>query len=129
MYIKSKLTMLKRLFGTLLLIASLQACYYDKEQDLYPAVPGNGCDTTAISYATTIQPIIETRCTSCHSSGFPAGGLALTNHAEVAGSVNRIIDRITRNAGDALLMPQGAKMDACRIDQIVAWANQGALNN
>jgi hypothetical protein len=47
----------------------------------------------------------------------------------VAGSVNRIIDRITRNAGDALLMPQGAKMDACRIDQIVAWANQGALNN
>jgi uncharacterized membrane protein len=121
--------MLKRLFGSLLLVAGLQACYYDNEQDLYPVVPGGGCDTTAISYANTIQPIIQSRCTACHSAGFPSGGLALTNHAEVAGSVNRIIDRITRNAGDALLMPQGAKMDACRIDQIVAWANQGALNN
>jgi uncharacterized membrane protein len=129
MCIKTKLTMLKRLFGALLLVAGLQACYYDNEQDLYPAVPGNGCDTTAISYATTIQPIIQSRCTSCHSGGFPSGGLALTNHAEVAGSVNRIIDRINRNEGDALLMPQGTKMDACRIDQIEAWANQGALNN
>lgn len=121
--------MIKKILLAVSLLAGMQACYYDNEQDLYPVVPGGGCDTTAISYATTIQPIIETRCTSCHSGGFPSGGLALTNHAEVAGSLNRIIDRITRNEGDALLMPQGAKMDACRIDQIKAWANQGALNN
>jgi hypothetical protein len=124
-----KWTMLKRLFGCLLLVAGLQACYYDNEHDLYPVVPGNGCDTATVSYAATIQPIMQTRCVSCHSGGFPSGGLGLTTHAEVAGSVDRIIDRITRNEGDALLMPQGAKMDACRIDQIIAWANQGALNN
>jgi len=129
MCIEIKPTMLKRLFGFLLLVAGLQACYYDNEQDLYPAVPGNGCDTTTISYAATIQPIIQTRCTSCHSGGFPSGGLALTSHGEVAGSVDRIINRIIRNEGDAQLMPQGAKMDACRIDQIIAWANQGAMNN
>lgn len=107
---------------------ALQACYYDNEEDLYPG-GGGDCDTTAVSWQADVKPIIDSRCVSCHSGGFPAGGLALTNHAEVAGSIMRTIDRITRQPGDALLMPQGAKMDDCRIDLIIAWANQGAPNN
>ncbi|MFN3530302.1 MAG: hypothetical protein ACK417_10320 [Bacteroidia bacterium] len=117
-------------FSLLLLFVfgSLQACYYDNEQDLYPGLPGD-CDTLSVSYANTIRPIMQSRCVSCHSGNFPSGGLGLSTHAEVAGSIGVIIDRISREPDDVLLMPQGAKMDACRIDEIIAWANQGALNN
>lgn len=113
----------------ILLMASLQACFYDNEEELYPSVPGSGCDTVAVSYTTDIKPVIDSRCISCHGSNFPSGNLSLTNHAQVAGSAGIIIDRINRSAGDPLLMPQGNKLDACSIDKIEAWANQGAPNN
>lgn len=113
----------------ILLAAGMQACYYDNEKDLYPVVPGTGCDTVALSYSADIKPIIDSRCVACHGSNFPSGNLSLTNHAQVAGSVASIINRINRPAGDPLLMPQGNKLDACSIQKIEAWANQGAPNN
>lgn len=119
---------MKQIF-ILLALVTMQACYYDNEVDLYPAVPGGGCDTTALSFNTEVWPIIESRCTSCHSGSFPQGNLALTNHSQVVGALADIRDRINRDQGDALLMPQGAKMDACSISKIEAWARQGALNN
>ena len=36
---------------------ALQACYYDNEQDLYPASGGGGCDTLNLTYQTHILPI------------------------------------------------------------------------
>lgn len=113
----------------ILLTAGLQACYYDNEQELYPKVQGSGCDTVSVSYTTDIKPIIDSRCVSCHGSNFPSGNLSLTNHAQVAGSLASIIDRVNRSAGDALLMPRGNKLDACSIEKIEAWGNQGAPNN
>lgn len=114
---------------TLLSLLFLAGCYYDNEQDLYPNPPGGGCDTVAVSFNTEIWPIINTKCTSCHSGSFPSGSLALTNHAQVTASLPNIIDRIERNPDDPLLMPQGAKLDACSISKIKAWAAQGAVNN
>lgn len=110
------------------LVCLFTGCYYDNEQDLYPLTPG-GCDTIAVSYNTEIMTIMNTKCVSCHSGGFPAGGLALNTHALVSGNITNIIDRIKRNPDDALLMPQGAKLDPCSISKIEAWARQGAPNN
>lgn len=110
------------------LFGLLSGCYYDNEQDLYPMAPG-GCDTLAVSYNTEIAQIMNSRCVSCHSGGFPAGGLALNTHALVAGNIANIIDRIKRNPDDVLLMPQGAKLDPCSISKIEAWARQSAPNN
>lgn len=113
----------------LLSLLFLVGCYYDNEQDLYPATPGGGCDTLAVSFSTEVWPIINNKCTSCHSGSFPSGGLALTNHAQVTAGLANIINRIERNPDDPLLMPQGAKLDACSISKIKAWAAQGAANN
>lgn len=115
-------------FLLLCLFGILSGCYFDNEEDLYPSSPG-GCNTTAVSYNNDIVPIMNSRCVSCHSGGFPSGGLALNTHALVSGNINNIIDRIKRNLDDALLMPQGAKLDPCSIEKIEAWARQGALNN
>lgn len=113
---------------TLLSLLFLAGCYYDNEQDLYPNLP-TVCDTVAVSFNTEVWPIINSKCTSCHSGSFPSGGLALTNHAQVAAGLANVIDRIERNPDDPLLMPQGAKLDNCSIRKIKAWAAQGATNN
>ena len=40
-----------------------------------------------------------------------------------------IIHRITRPEGDPLLMPGSYRIPQCQIDKIIAWVDQGALNN
>ena len=42
---------------------------------------------------------------------------------------NGIIDRISRPEGDPLMMPGSYRIPQCQIDKIVAWVEQGALNN
>jgi hypothetical protein len=109
--------------------AALQACYYDNEQDLYPAGGGGGCDTLNLTYQTHILPIFNSKCQSCHGSVTPSGNLSLMTHAQIKAAEVKVRDRINRMAGDPLLMPTGGKLPVCQIRQIELWYNQGAPNN
>ena len=46
-----------------------------------------------------------------------------------APGISGILNRIERNEGDILLMPQGYKLQNCEINKIKSWINQGYLNN
>ena len=132
--------------------ASVEALVDDFVDDavaaLNPPVP--------VSFASVVQPIFTSRCTSCHSGAFPAAGLSLAvgvaygNIVNVTSSQVAALKRVLpSNASSSYLyqkitntmvppdmgpptqpMPLASyPMPSAEIDTIENWINQGALNN
>lgn len=117
---------------SLLLLASamwLSSCAYNVESELYPTeVP---CDTTAVSFAGNVLPLVEDRCAGCHSGSSPAAGLELTTYAEIRaiGISGMLSDRVNRSDMDELLMPPDGPLSDCSLRTLAAWVNDGCLEN
>ena len=112
----------------LVVMVALSACYYDSEEDLYPA---NECNTTNMSFSTHIAPIFERNCYSCHNAAANTGNITLEGHANVMKHVTsgRLLGAIRHEAGFQP-MPQGAaKLISCDISKIEQWIAQGSPNN
>lgn len=105
------------------------SCTNDSYTKLYPASANTTCDTTAVSYATTIMPIIAANCnaSNCHDGS----NRAATNYLTYAGvklNAPLIVNYLTGTSGDP--MPKNLPpLSSCNIAKISAWINQGALNN
>ena len=118
--------------GVLLFLAGLftVGCTYDNEEELFD---NPECSTLDVSYLTHIVPILDGNgCIGCHNVGSPAGNVSLDSHEGVkaASQDGSLLSSVNWN-GDAAKMPAGAseQIDACSIDKISAWIEQGTLNN
>jgi len=121
---------------SLLLLITLisYGCYFDNEEDLYPNL-GN-CDTTNVTYALTIAPIIQFSCYSCHSTAqAPVSGnnIDLEGHTHLTGYITlhqQLFMDAIRHTGSAVPMPiNGGSLTSCDIKRIQAWMNAGMPNN
>ena len=123
--------------ATLLIFAG---CYNDKYDKLYPATVTNTttCDTTTITYAHDIQPIISANCYSpgngCHdAAGSSRSGYDYTNFTVLQSNaldgwvVSDINFAPTARHTDMPL--NGTQLSACDINKITRWVNEGAPNN
>jgi hypothetical protein len=109
-----------------IILISLNSCYYDNEEALYPVRPGsNDCDTTNPTYASTISPIIQNNCQGCHSGGAPSGNLDLTTYDNVVIGINshNLMGHIIGT--DYSLMPPSGQLSSCNINQLNAWITKG----
>lgn len=101
----------------------LVSCTNDSESDLL--------DNNTLEKVTyqQVKPIMDTHCVSCHGNVSPNAGLPLTNFTQVRNAVmNRgVIDRISRNNGDPLLMPQTGRLNQNLINIVNQWKNDGYL--
>ena len=90
-----------------------------------------GCDVTDVSYAMTIVPILQNTCIGCHGGSAPSGGINLSNHAGVqAVALNgRLVGAVSHDPAYSPMPQGGAQLSDCKIDQIRAWAEDGAPNN
>ncbi|MFM1876521.1 MAG: hypothetical protein RL266_2258 [Bacteroidota bacterium] len=112
----------------LLGVLMLSSCYYDNEEELYEYYnQQNQCDTSAVSFANDIMPMIQGNCvTGCHVAGGTGLGI-FENYAEVKAKVdngsmnNRVV--VQRN------MPPSGALTECQILQMRAWILNGAPNN
>lgn len=113
------------------IIFLLSNCYYDSEESLYPGGAGGTCDTTNVSFSSTILPILSTNCNSCHNTNMASGGVITDNHAGLINSVNSgIFWKAINHEPGAIPMPQnGMKLPGCELLKIRTWINQGAPNN
>lgn len=118
------------IFSGLLVTAS--SCYYDKEDLLYGG--GNTVCTdssTVVSYSTQVVPVLQQYCYSCHSGGFPSGGIAMGTYAsdKAIGQNGKLYGSISYAPGYSP-MPKGmTKMTSCQIALIQKWINNGMPNN
>jgi hypothetical protein len=117
---------------TLLLLAlgilAVQGCYYDNEEDLYP---NSFCDTTNVTYANTIDPIIQGKCAipGCHVLHGDGTG-DFTNFGQFSQLVasGRVL-RSIKHLPNGIAMPPSGALRACEIRKIEIWIAAGALND
>lgn len=119
---------IKILITALISVFVISSCYYDREDELY----GSTCDTSAVTYSSTITGIINRYgCLNCHATGVLSGGFSLEGYTNVKAKINdgRLFGAINHSAG-FVPMPQGAnKMSSCDINKVKAWIDAGAPNN
>lgn len=123
---------MKRCIALVFIISAvlINGCYYDVEEELYPQ-QGLACDTAAITYTQTIQPIIAEKCLTCHSQALQLGNIVLEGHMALAdvAATGALLGAIKHESGFSA-MPQGeAKLDDCTILKIEKWVNDGTPNN
>jgi len=89
------------------------------------------CDTTTMSYALNIVPILQSSCYSCHSGSAPIGGFVLNNYSAVLAKVQngKLLGSIKHQTGFAGMPSSYTSLSACNISKIESWINSGALNN
>lgn len=103
-------------------------CTSKKEKDLVkPAV-----DTSSgpVTYTKDIAPIFSQYCITCHKPGGVEAQVDYTTYDNVKlyTQSGNVMDRITLDPNDPLLMPQGGpKLPQATIDKIQAWINGGYL--
>jgi hypothetical protein len=89
------------------------------------------CDTTNITYAATIRPIIQAKCQGCHSGPTPQGGLDYTswNTLNTVASDGRLEGAIRHLPTFVAMPPSGPALPDCQVDQFLIWIDAGAPNN
>lgn len=101
-----------------------------------------GTEQTNVSYSTQVQPILNSRCVSCHGTN---GGVNLSSYSALMSSVGNnygtnlvvegdadasgLVDKIEPNPQFGSRMPQGGTLTGDQIQIIKAWINEGALDN
>ena len=88
-----------------------------------------GCDTSTVSYAAYILPLMQSRCQGCHSGTYPQGGIDLTTYSnnKTQALNGKLYATVSKSTG---WMPKGgAKLDACTQSKIKSWADAGAPQN
>jgi len=124
---KSKL-LLAVFFVTVL---SVTSCYYDKEEVLYPNT--KDCDTTKISFQSTIFPIINSSCnlSGCHDATTQASGYNFTTYAGIKAQIEvpRFLGSIKHESSYSSMPKGGGKLSACNILKIEQWKKNGSPNN
>lgn len=121
----------KHVLGVILVAVflSLSGCYYDVDELLYGEQMD--CNLEEISFALDIEPVLSSRCRSCHDAPSPSGSILLENYDDVLVQVdNGLLLCTIQHQNDCSPMPKNsAALDACTIDKIVAWVDAGAPNN
>jgi len=56
----------------LLIVSSIESCYYDKKEDLYTST----CNTTGMTYNKDIVNLVNSSCAGCHSGWAPSAGIS-----------------------------------------------------
>jgi len=131
---------MKKIVLVIIVVGLFAGCYYDKSDVINPNAAFVGCDTTAVSYNSTIAPIISSSCaqaSGCHGANPESvgGKLPLNTYDLLSTYVKANKDIFMRDinwtsSNSANNMPSGAgKLSDCSINKIAAWINQGAKNN
>ena len=104
-------------------ILFLVGCEYDETE----------CSVIEVSYSSDIQPMIDAKCSSCHSGPTPESGLDLTDHQQVSDSLTciDILQVVSLELGDDNIMPPSPNppLTDCQVDLFQNWVDQGRLNN
>jgi len=81
------------------------------------------CDTTNVTFAGSVAPILQKSCDGCHNSSTSFGGIDLTNTNQLAllGSNGSLLGAIRQKPGYIPMPPGGNKLSNCDIETIAIW--------
>lgn len=110
---------------------SITGCYYDNEEELYPSGGVSTCDTTNVSYLSTVEPVLSTNCYICHGNGAQQGNVSFDSYEKLKVYVDngRFFGAISHASGFSPMPKGGNKLPDCTLSKIQSWINAGAPNN
>ncbi|REJ81158.1 MAG: hypothetical protein DWQ44_11685 [Bacteroidetes bacterium] len=110
---------------------TLNSCYYDVQEELYPTEFYNKCDTGTVTYSEDIVPILQNVCYSCHGTGVGLGGVTLEPYTALASYITdgSLLGSVTHQQGFSPMPKGGGKISDCNISKLREWIRQGAANN
>lgn len=106
-------------------VLTFNACYYDKEQLLYPV--SFNCSGAAPSFSKEVMPIINTSCvqgSGCHGAGSSHGPGALTTYSQISNAGSQVLSSVLNGR-----MPLGSALSAAQIKTINCWVSNNMPNN
>jgi hypothetical protein len=111
-----------------IIATSLNSCYYDKSDLLYP---DTACDTTAVKYSTSVLPILSSNCISCHGGSTPSAAISLDTYTGVKLQVDngRLWGAVSHSPNFSPMPKNSNKLSACNLNKIRIWIAAGAPNN
>jgi len=103
-------------------IALVQGCYYDVEEELYPANT-TSCDTSNVTYNNSVKSIIDANCNVCHSQASAQGGVVLDTYTTLKdfGISGALLGSIRHETGYSAMPKDGNKLNDCNIAKIEKW--------
>ena len=109
----------------------LVSCYYDIEEELYPAYNSNSCDTINIGYAKDIEPILRNSCYTCHGSGINLGNVTLEGYASLQSYIadGSLLGSTEHNSEFSPMPKGGTKLNDCSLNKMKVWLRDGAITN
>jgi len=91
------------------------------------------CDTSQVRYSTDIVAILKSNCYSCHGNGSTggSGGISLDgyNNLLVWAKKGYLVGNVTHAPGFIGMPYELPALDSCSVNKIVAWVNQGSVDN
>lgn len=114
--------------GLVIVLVSATGCYYDKEEKLYPQTV---CDTAAVTYSSSVVPVLLSNCTVCHGGNTPSAGIKLDTYAgvKVQADNGRLWGAVSQATSFSPMPKNGTKLNTCNLTKIKKWLDAGALNN
>ncbi len=111
------------------LIFCFQSCTKENEQELRWSVIY--CEDSLVSFNTSILPMMNTSCNSCHSGSSPSSNVRLDNYADVKNyAANGSLMGVINHSSGFSPMPKGKpKWNECRIFTLQKWIDEGMQNN
>lgn len=117
----------------ILSVVVLAGCYNDNKEDLYlvSSTGGNTCDTSNVTFKSTILPIFTQSCATsgCHDALTKSNGYDLSNYDGAKASSARLVGAVKHLSGYWAMPKGGNKLEDCKIAQIEKWVNMGSPNN
>ena len=111
-----------------MLLNSLNSCYYDKSDLLYP---NTACDTVAVKYSTSVLPVLSSNCINCHGGATPSAGISLDTYTGVKQQVDngRLWGAVSHSPNYSPMPKNSNKLNNCNLEKIRIWIAAGAPNN
>ncbi len=112
------------------LVLLLSSCYNDNEYDLYP-FPSAPCDSSNVTYAGTIAPIMSANCNVCHSTALASGGVITDTYTDLStwAASGSLWAGVSWASGYNPMPKQSSQLSPCDLGKIKKWINQGYPNN
>lgn len=114
--------------GLVIVLLSTTGCYYDKEVKLYPQTV---CDTTTVTYSSSVVPVLLSNCTVCHGGNTPSAGIRLDTYAgvKVQADNGKMWGAVSQASSFSPMPKNAVKLNTCNLTKIKKWLDAGTLNN
>jgi len=86
----------------------------------------DGCDTTNVSFAGQVWPMMESYCVGCHAASAPGGGIIIAGYTDMVSLAENgsLMGSIRWESGYAK-MPTNQQLSECNITLLQKWIDEG----